>query len=563
MVGLNIAPGLSLPLEAVTETFAILAKRGSGKTYTAAVLAEEIIGAGHPCVIVDPVGVWWGLRSSADGKSPGLPVVIFGGEHGDVPLDEKSGDIIADAIVSERFSAVLDLSLLSKAGSKRFMTAFIDRLYHRNRDPLHIIVDEADAFAPQRTGADGMKLLGAMEDLVRRGRARGIGCTLITQRPAVLNKDVLTQAEVLICLRMNGVRDVAAIDEWVRLHADEDEARELKRSLPSLDIGTAWIWSPGWLSILEKIHVRTRTTFDSSATPKVGQKRIVPRQMADVDIAALGDKIAATAEEAKANDPRELKAEVARLQREIAKRDAAPAVEPVVERVEVPVLSEDDRLALAALAGKLGTVQERIYELLRGVDVAGGPTAMKPRPHAAPDRVRPPASVRTRPPATPRAAAAEGDVKLGKTERSILSVLAQHGPRTHNQLALLTGYSAKASTIGVALGKLRRIGFVLDGQPITATADGIDWIGDDYEPLPTGADLIDYWRNKFGKTERVVLDAIIDAWPNNTSQAEIAEATGYSPTASTIGVALGRLRKVEVVDGWRLSDDFADSAGLA
>jgi hypothetical protein len=43
---LNLAEGLSLPLDAVTETFAILAKRGVGKTYTGAVLAEEMVGAG-------------------------------------------------------------------------------------------------------------------------------------------------------------------------------------------------------------------------------------------------------------------------------------------------------------------------------------------------------------------------------------------------------------------------------------------------------------------------------------------------------------------------------------
>jgi len=59
-----------------------------------------------------------------------------------------------------------------------------------------------------------------------------------------------------------------------------------------------------------------------------------------------------------------------------------------------------------------------------------------------------------------------------------------------------------------------------------------------------------------------VLDAVLDAYPGETSQAEIAEVTGYSPTASTIGVALGRLRKVGVVEKWRISDDFVAAAGL-
>jgi DNA helicase HerA-like ATPase len=96
---LEISKDLSLPLEAVTETFAILAKRGKGKTNTAVVMAEEMIAAGLPVVIVDPVGVWWGIRSSADGKGDGLPVVIFGGDHADVPLEETAGELVADVIV--------------------------------------------------------------------------------------------------------------------------------------------------------------------------------------------------------------------------------------------------------------------------------------------------------------------------------------------------------------------------------------------------------------------------------------------------------------------------------
>jgi len=120
--GLTLGPGLVLPVEAVTETFAILAKRGAGKTYTAAVLVEEMMSAGLPVVIIDPVGVWWGLRSSADGTAEGLPVVIFGGDHADLPLAETTGELLADLVVDEPVPAVLDLSTLSKSAARRFMT---------------------------------------------------------------------------------------------------------------------------------------------------------------------------------------------------------------------------------------------------------------------------------------------------------------------------------------------------------------------------------------------------------------------------------------------------------
>src|SRR6266571_1279755 len=87
---LHISEDISLPTDAVTQTFAILAKRGTGKTYTASVLAEEMLKASQQIVALDPTGAWWGLRS-------GYKVVIFGGEHADVPLEESAGEVVAQA----------------------------------------------------------------------------------------------------------------------------------------------------------------------------------------------------------------------------------------------------------------------------------------------------------------------------------------------------------------------------------------------------------------------------------------------------------------------------------
>jgi DNA helicase HerA-like ATPase len=192
LAALRLADDLTLPAEAVTETFAILAKRGAGKTYAAAVLVEEMVTTGLPVCVIDPVGVFYGLRSSADGRSPGLPVVILGGQHADLPLPLEAGAAVADLVIDERVPVVLDLSELSKRGQRRLVADFMEQLFRRNRDPLHVVVDEADLFAPQRGGPDLARLLGAYEDLVRRGRARGLGCTSITQRPAVLHKDILS-----------------------------------------------------------------------------------------------------------------------------------------------------------------------------------------------------------------------------------------------------------------------------------------------------------------------------------------------------------------------------------
>lgn len=537
---LEISADLALPLEAVTETIAILAKRGKGKTNTAVVLVEELFAVGLPAVVVDPVGVWWGLRSSADGKGEGLPVVIFGGDHGDVPLEASAGEVIADVIVEQRFTAILDLSLLSKTQSRSFMTKFVERLYHRNRDALHVVVDEADAFAPQRAQADGQRLLGAMEDLVRRGRARGLGVTLITQRPAVLHKDVLTQAEVLIALGMTGPRDVAAIDEWVRLHAEEDTARDVKASLPSLPVGTAWVWSPGWLDILQKVKIRARRTFDSSATPRPGEQRRTPATRATVDLQQLGEQITATVEKSKADDPAQLRKRIRELEHQLATR---PAPEPEIR--EVPVISDVALSEFRELARELTSFTTAI-----GADLQ---RFLPPRP--VPIEPPKPATAVTsaagggRDQAGRAAPADRTSPTLPKAQRRVLTVLAQHGSRSTTQVAILTGYSHKSGGFRNALAALRSAGWIDGRGDIVITQAGLEALGA-WDPLPAGRDLLEWWKAEhLGKAERAIVDVLVDHHGGPVDVATIAERTGYSASSGGFRNALSRLRSLEIASG--------------
>src|SRR6266498_3265694 len=315
-MSLRIAENLELPRDAITQTFAILAKRGVGKTYTASVVVEEIIKAVLPVVVIDPVGVWWGLRASADGKGPGLPIVIAGGDHADVPITPGGGEAVARLVVEENLSLVIDLSLLRKHERIHFMTDFAETLYHLNRTARHLVLDEADAFAPQRPMQGEQRMLGAMEDIVRRGRALGLGVTLISQRSAALNKNVLTQAEVLVTLRLISPQDRAAVDEWVRVHGTEEQRNEMMSSLPSLPVGTAWFWSPGWLDIFERVKVRQRETFDSSSTPKVGQVVTVPQHEELARLEAVADSLVKVAGEFRETVSR------------VAQRPSTPSAEP-------------------------------------------------------------------------------------------------------------------------------------------------------------------------------------------------------------------------------------------
>lgn len=346
---LRIAEGLSLPVEAVTQTIAILAKRRAGKSYTSRRFAEQLVKAGQQIVIVDPKGDWWGIRSAADGKSPGLPIVILGGERGDIPLEVGGGEIVAKLVAEERVSVLIDLSLFRKHEIATFMTAFLEGLYRLKsreafRTPVMLFLDEADAIAPQKPQENETRMLGAMEDIVRRGGQRGLGCIMITQRTAVLNKNVLTQAEMIVALRTIAPQDLKAMDAWIEVHGEREQREVLMSSLPALPIGDAWFWSPGWPTaqgVFERVHVLPIETFDSFATPKPGERRIEPKNLADVDLGSLTKQMAATIEKAKENDPKVLKAEIARLKKEVATKAKSNGHSTTKEKLVVDTAAID------------------------------------------------------------------------------------------------------------------------------------------------------------------------------------------------------------------------------
>lgn len=560
---LRLAPTLALPLEAVTQTFGVLAKRGMGKSYLAAVLSEELLGAGLQVCVVDPVGVFWGLRAGADGKGPGLPIVVLGGDHADAPLEVTAGELMATLVVDERLSVVLDLSRFRKGEQTRFMTDFAERLYHHNRAPLHLVLDEADAFAPQRPQRGQERLLGAIEDLVRRGRARGLGVTLVTQRAAVLNKDVLTQVEVLIALRTIAPQDREAIDAWIRVHGTPEQRDELMRSLPSLPVGTAWVWSPGWLDLFRKVAIRPRRTFDSSATPTVGKRPVEPAQLAPVDLDRLRTRLAATLERAAAEDPRRLRQRIAELERQLA----TPAPAPPVERVEVPVVSPAAAQAIAeavrtvtaegaavraAVEAAFTAGVDRVVEAARpalaalgALHVAGtGPVERTPRRDvAAPHRGRVPAPV-----APGRRPASAGPLAGG--ERRILTVLAQYpGGRTKTQVAILAVYATNGGGFNNYLSALRTRGLIAGTREhLQITSAGLAALGP-VEPLPRGRALVDHWLASLGKAERAILQHLVAIAPRACAKAEVAAACGYDASGGGFNNAVSRLRTLELIDG--------------
>jgi hypothetical protein len=68
-----------IPDAALDADIAILGKKGRGKTFTAKGIVERLLQMQRRVLVLDPLSVWWGLKSGADGKSPGFPIPVFSG----------------------------------------------------------------------------------------------------------------------------------------------------------------------------------------------------------------------------------------------------------------------------------------------------------------------------------------------------------------------------------------------------------------------------------------------------------------------------------------------------
>lgn len=556
MSGLRVSDDLVLPDEAVTDTFAMLAKRGAGKTNAAAVMAEAMFDRGFPWVALDPVGSWWGLRAAGEGRA-GLPVLVLGGRHGDLPLEPGSGALTADLLVDHNLSAVLDLALMDDQEElPEFCADFQRRLFQRNQEPRHVFYEEADVTLPQVPTKEAQAMLRWGLKLIKLGRGQGLGCSLITQRVASLNKSAIAQVETLIALRTKWAGDRKVIADWMRSHEGDLTVLD---ELGNLEPGEAFISSPEWLGEVRRVKFRRRATYDSGATPKVGEARRPPGDLAKVDLGALRDAMAATIAQVEAEDPERLRAQITELRRQLAERpQAAPAESEIVK---IPVLDDDDRDLLRAAAGQvaggLEALQIFVAETVPGLDrIAGllGAAAEPPTdevarlPASAPEHAQPADAGRRRRSAEAAvpAVATAGDLpQLRAGAVRMVKALGQFAPLrlTESQWATVARFKVTGGTWRTYRAELRKHELVEENDAgYTVTDRGFALLGGRPEPLDL-AGLQERYYQVLRAGAGKMLRLLIERYPAPMMVDDLAQAVGMERSGGTFRTYMGDLTR--------------------
>jgi uncharacterized protein len=131
--------------------------------------------------------------------------------------------------------------------------------------PFFCVIEEAHNFVPERSGGGEKKSSGIIRTIASEGRKFGLGLCVITQRPARIEKNVLSQCNTQIILKVTNPNDLKAISSSV-----EGITTQAEKELQNLPIGTAIITGLSDMPFFVKI--RPRKSKHGGATVDILQK---------------------------------------------------------------------------------------------------------------------------------------------------------------------------------------------------------------------------------------------------------------------------------------------------
>lgn len=562
---------LPIPADALSQHIIVLGKTRSGKSSKVRVLVEWLLDHKKRVVILTPKDDWWGLKASADGKSEGYPIVIFGGKHEDLPFNPRAGAEVAELICTGNRPCLITFARQKPTDRTRFYNDFMEGLFKFHQGELYVVIDEVHNFAPKGKvfSPDAGMMIHWSNTLASEGQGQGLIMIAASQRPQKVHNDLLTSCETLIACRVIHKADRDANKDWIDGCADPQVGRDLLADLASMDRGDAWVWSPEIGFGPKRISWPMFATFDSFK-PNTGSSQAKLKGWADVDLAEVKSKLQAVVAEAQANDPVELKKKIAELQRQIKATPAAAAAIKVDPR-ELDA-AENRGHAFGFSQGRdrgwkdcADLVRPYLVGLIdRNADFVGDVEHLKklvmatpkfdvPMVTRVPHNSAPKTAlnghkqVKTAPPNVPH----EVDDRLSRPQQVILDqlgVLMNRGiyPAARATLAAFCKVSSTSSGFEKNVGRLKTLGLVEfpQGGFVQFTDAGRAAAA---APDDDGTPAHDFWLGVVNGPKAKILRVLIDEHPTAMSRGAIAEKAEVSETSSGFEKNLGTLKTLGAV----------------
>lgn len=242
-------------VEILTGRGFVTGKSGSGKSNTASVVVEQLLDAGYPVAIIDADGEYYGLKEEYELLHVGAD------EECDIQVGAEHAEKVASLALEQNVPIILDVSgFLDDDEADALIRETARHLFAKEKKlkkPFLLVVEECHEYIPE---GGGMGETGKMLIKVgKRGRKHGLGIMGISQRPADVKKDFITQANWLVWHRLTWENDTKVVSRIV--------GSEYGEEVPNLNAGEAFVQTDWTDSGIRRVQFDRKRTFDAGATP--------------------------------------------------------------------------------------------------------------------------------------------------------------------------------------------------------------------------------------------------------------------------------------------------------
>lgn len=525
----------------------IQAQSGAGKSWAIRRLLEQSHGHVQQ-IVIDLEGEFSTLRSKYD--------YIIASKNGDVQASPKTAGLLAQKLMELQVSAICDLYELKAHDRIRFVRLFLESLMMVKKElwrPILVVIDEAHHFCPEKGQAESAP---SVIDLATRGRKRGFCLVAATQRLSKFHKDVCAELGNKLIGRTSLDIDQARAADELGLIGKSD-----RTSLRILRPGDFYAYGPACRTEKQEVSGVLQVKVGPVEThhPKVGARFLeappAPNAKVKDILAKLADLPQEAEEQARTNE--DLRREITDLKRKLTLAEKSQ-VKPCDHGGIIAQLQRQ----IAELTRESNRAQNRIIlvnrfilDFQRESNTTLDATLSLPFVQPIPDD-----SFSNQPKFehvhkdAQKSERVEGDVKINASQRRILVALSQRKQMgltstSAEIVATLIGVKVKGGTFGEYLRRLRSSGLI-EGErnSMRITAIGQSAIEDE-PPLPTGIELINWYKaNRLNARQQEIMDIILDH-PNGITKAEIASLTGVIESGGTFGEYLRRMRSLGLIEG--------------
>ena len=232
----------------------ITGKSGSGKSNTASVVIENLLDNGFPVMIVDTDGEYYGLKEEYEILHAGAD------DECDIVVSPEHAEKLANLALEQNVPIILDVSgYLEEDTANELILEVVKQLFakeKRLKKPFLLVIEECHEYIPEGGGMDetGKMLI----KVGKRGRKHGLGIVGISQRPADVKKDFITQCDWLCWHRLTWDNDTKVVGRIL--------GSKYASAVEDLGDGEAFLMTD-WDESIRRIQFHRKQTFDAGATP--------------------------------------------------------------------------------------------------------------------------------------------------------------------------------------------------------------------------------------------------------------------------------------------------------